>query len=1045
MIRHHVTGEEAEMSYFSKTETVRDKIAGAFRAMLGPFTLQTVFPFMTDGAPPTRALSRSLLAGLTSLVFGWGATWLPADDEDAGHAFYRETVFPLLEANCFECHGGGDRLKGDFRITSRAGLMRGGHFGPGVNEDDPSESVLLRMVSYEDEDYQMPPKGKLADADLAILREWVERGAPYDPELEIEGEPGEAAGMVVTDEDRDYWAYRDLSAPVPPDVDDADWEQNPVDRFILARLEEAGLEPNGPATPRQLVRRVFYDLTGLPPSPKEIDSWEAALETDPGQAWRSLIEDLLARPQYGEKWARHWLDLVRYAETNGFERDNPKPHIWRYRDYVIDAFNRDTPYDRFIIEQLAGDEIAKPTEASYAATGFHRLMQWDDEPADRKQHVYDVLADNVLVTGETFLATTLGCARCHDHKADPISQKDYYSFMAYFHGITPYRTEGTLLSWAADAEKVAFEKRREERVSAERKKSAALEAEMLTWIEGSGGAGEAGRDGPEAVVYVDDARGEPASWFFTTSRPAPGWKEVGERVKNWTRAPGGFGKKGTPNARIGATWDTEAIWMRTTFGATAIPETLVLEIHHDEDVEVYLNGHRIYVATGYTRDYETVKLGRAALDAFQTGRNVLAIHCRQTAGGQFIDASLRTGTTRNDSIAELIRRGGKKLERDLQEGTGRNIVKEWRDTQAKIVAIRKELPGTPINAVTEVAEPGPMHVHLRGSAHAPGDPVSPAVPVVMTGPDDGQPGIVPVERYGFRSSGRRLALAQWIAHPENPLTARVMVNRIWQHHFGRGIVPSTSDFGKLGEDPTHPELLDFLAASFVEGGWSIKDLHRLILTSRAYRMSSAPDSANLVQDPSNKLFWRFDMRRLTAEEIRDSILALSGSLNLERGGPWVYPPLPTEVLATASRPGKGWPVSKDESDHFRRSVYVHVKRSLRHQMLADFDQAPTDSPCAVRFATTVPTQALTMLNSAFVNEQAVAFAERLSQGGAVTAREKVTRGLELTLQRSPTPEEIAECLELIDRLRSEHGLDDQAALQRFALLALNLNEFVYLD
>ena len=281
--------------------------------------------------------------------------------------------------------------------------------------------------------------------------------------------------------------------------------------------------------------------------------------------------------------------------------------------------------------------------------------------------------------------------------------------------------------------------------------------------------------------------------------------------------------------------------------------------------------------------------------------------------------------------------------------------------------------------------------------------------------------------------------------PKNPLTARVIANRVWQHHFGRGIVASTSDFGKLGDLPTHPELLDFLAAQLVRDGWSLKALHRLSLTSRTYRLSSAPNSDNLAADPQNLQHWRFDMRRLTAEEVRDSVLALSGTLNLKTGGPWVYPKLPAEVLATASRPGKGWPVSSDPADHFRRSIYVHVKRSLRHQMLADFDQAQTDSPCAVRFATTVPTQALAMLNSEFTNRQADLFADRLRSGPAQSPRDQISSALELALQRTASEDEIAHCEKLLSTLKSEHGLDDEQALDRLALVILNLNEFLYLD
>ncbi|NNE90133.1 MAG: DUF1553 domain-containing protein [Verrucomicrobiales bacterium] len=981
------------------------------------------------------------------IVFAFVAMWPVSAvlGQDDGVAFYKEKIHPLLKEHCFKCHGGEEKLKAHFRITSREGLLRGGDYGPGLDETDPAKSLILEMISYKEDDYQMPPKAKLPDEQIALLTKWVEMGAPYDPSLEIKGGAGEGKKQFsITDADREYWAY----TPVK-EHDLGKWKANPVDFFVKKKLDEAGLKANGAAPAERLARRMFYNLIGLPPTLEEVAKFEANFAKDEDAAVEELIDDLLARPEYGEKWARHWLDIVRYAESNGFERDNPKPEIWRYRDYVIDAFNEDKPYDQFVIEQIAGDEIAKPTQASLTATGFHRLMQWDDEPADRKQHVYDVLADNVLVTTEAFLGMTMGCARCHDHKADPISQKDYYSFMAFFHGVTPYQTPGTIRPWASEEEIAKFEAERKKRIEEKQAFIAKAEADMTAHLNAVGKMVPKGQGKAKTPVksFVRDAR-EPngATWFFPTTQPAPGWKEVGQVVKDWTKSQGGFGNANPPNTKIKAKWDTKEIWMRTNFGSKDIPEKLVLEIYHDEDVEVYLNGVEIYLAKGYVTDYQLIELDDKALNAFQTGKNVLAAHCKQTGGGQYIDMALRTGAHKPDSLPEALRRGGKKLEQELEMKFSRNIVKEWRDAKGAIGQIQRENPGIPLNAVTETGpNPQPLHVHLRGSAHAPGDEVVPAFPTVLSDTDGPKPAsFEPVEQRGAKSSGRRLALAKWIASPENPLTGRVMMNRIWQHHFGRGIVASSNDFGKLGEVPTHPELLSFLAAELVNRGWSLKEMHKLIMMSETYRRSSAPNEDNLLKDPSNNLFWRYNMRRLTAEEMRDSMLYLSGKLNLEdRGGKWVYPPLPKEVLATASRPGAGWPISKNERDHYRRSVYIHVKRSLRHQMLADFDQADTDSPCAVRFTTTVPTQALTMLNSKFVNDQAALFAQRLKDEGTVENR--VKKGLELAFQRNPEADEVAHCVEMIGKFQSEHELTEDQAMERFALLALNLNEFVYLD
>ncbi len=983
-----------------------------------------------------------VLPALAALVC---AGMVRADDE-AGRAYYAEKVHPLLKAHCFKCHGGEKELKGDFRLTSRAGLLHGGHYGPAYNADDPAASVLLEMVSYKDADHQMPPKGKLSDDDLATLAHWMEMGAPYDPALEVQGETTERRGFTVKDEDRQWWAYRLVAKPDPPLVVDTAWNANGIDAFVRAQLEREGLTPNPPAAPEALLRRLSYDLIGLPPTPEEVEAFAAASARDAEAAWAAAVEDLLGRPQYGEKWARHWLDLVRYAETNGFERDNPKPHIWRYRDYVVRAFNENLPYDRFVIEQLAGDEIAEPTFDSLVATGYHRLMQWDDEPADREQHVYDVLADNVQVTSETFLATTLNCARCHDHKADPVSQRDYYAFMAFFRGVTHYRTEGTLVNWATPEEKAKFETERKDRLAKLEAERAALLPRLRDATEKAGLLSTG--DGAGAVTLIEDARGDGTVWEYTTEKPSDDWREVGYSNKSWFKGRSGFGHGNPPGSVVKTEWKTPEIWMRASFGLTALPGTLVMHLHHDEDVAVYLNGTLIHEAKGHLTAYQTVVLPEAARNALQTGRNVVAVHCRQTRGGQYIDLSLRTGIAGDDSIENFLASADlKKRAAAIRQHGGGDLVADWQRVHDEIARWRKAEAGVEINAVTE---PGPkpeaMRIHQRGSAHAQGDEIGAGVPAVLAGEGSDPKSVeaAPVVREGRGSSGRRLALAKWIVDPANPLAARVMVNRIWQHHFGRGIVPSTSDFGQLGERPTHPELLDWLATRFVESGWDMKAMHRLILLSRTYRMSSEPESGNLEKDPQNRNFWRFDMRRLTAEELRDSMLAVSGNLNLQSGGAWIHPPLPPEILATSSKPDQVWPVSKDASEHTRRSLYIHVKRSLRHPLLADFDQADTDTGCAVRFATTVPTQALALLNSGFVNDQARVLAARM-RGNGGDVRAQIATGLRVVLQRPAREDELDHLVAFHGALQTKSGLSPEAALDRVALLALNLNEFLYLD
>jgi len=952
------------------------------------------------------------------------------------HVFFTQEVLPILKAQCYKCHGEEEKLKGGLRLTSREGLLHGGDLGAAFDEANPAASLFLAMISYKDDEHQMPPKAKLSDKDAATLKRWIEMGAPYDPAQELKGALASKTPTHITEKDFEYWAYKPVQpTPVPPGA------ANPVDAFLNAELKAKGLNANPRASRATLIRRAYYDLLGLPPTPEAVERFVKDARPE-AEAWNALIEELLARPQYGEKWARHWLDLVRYAETNGFERDNPKPEIWRYRDYVIHAFNQDKPYNQFVIEQLAGDEIEKPTMESIAATGYFRLMQWDDEPADRLQHNYDVIADNVAITSETFLGFTIGCARCHDHKADPITQKDYYSFMAFFHGVTPYATPGTMVAWADPAEKAALELARDQRVKKMQVELAALENEMESHLREIKELGT--QEEGQAITFVDDARGKGATWSYTEKDPGEGWQDVGFLLREWNVSKSGFGSRGTPGARVNTEWKSKDIWMRAEFGLTRLPSSLALEIHHDEDVEVYLNGVEIYRAKGHLVDYEAVLLEAKALNALQTGKNILAVHCKQTGGGQYIDVSLRTAPLRADSLEGALRNFEGPLTEKLKTHFKRDVVRQWKEMKERIAQATREPVGTALNAVKENGTtPRPLNVHIRGSAHALGDLVEPAFPGVLHRRFDSQPAVIPASYTAHGTSGRRRALAEWIASPANPLTSRVIVNRIWQHHFGRGLVASTSDFGKLGEAPDHLALLDWLAADFVKEGWSFKKMHRLLMNSEAYQRSSAPSEAALAQDPTNKLNWRFDMRRLTAEEIRDSILAVSGNLSLKMEGPPIYPPLPSEVLATSSQPKRAWGQSSEE-DSNRRSIYVHVKRSLRMPLLADYDQADTDSTCAVRFATTVPTQALGMLNSEFTNLQAVTLAKRLRAEGK-TPEEQVRLGLRLSTQREPDAAQVTESLSLIDRLQKDAGLSAEAALDRFALMALNLNEFIYLD
>jgi len=835
-----------------------------------------------------------------------------------------------------------------------------------------------------------------------------------------------------------HWAYVKPRRPEVPEVKDKGLARHPIDRFILAKLEASGMGPNPLASKEALLRRAYYDLVGLPPSPEQVTDFLADESSD---AFGKVIDELLASPQYGEKWGRHWLDLVRYAETNGYERDSEKLMAWRYRDYVIDAFNENKPYDRFVEEQLAGDELPDADADSITATGFHRLGIWDDEPADRKLARYDYLDDILRTTGEVFLGMTIGCARCHDHKIDPIPTEDYYSMLSFFANVSDHGKDKANLvevqSYKDDSQfhqQFAQWKKRDADL---RRQLAKIEKEFLDELELRQAEikvkkpGQAGKE--KLTTILPDARSGQATWTYSTQKPEAHWVECAFDDSRWSTGKAGFGARGTPGSNVRTEWGDSEIWLRTEFRLATLPKNLSLNIHHDDDVRVYLNGKRIKELSGYVLDYQTHDVTKEAADALQTGKNVLAVHCRQTGGGQYVDVGVVSSDEFSD-LAGLLREFG-------IDCIGEEAVEKHRCLTRDLAAHAAAKPNSS-KYVMAVAESGNhvIKVLRRGNPLLEDDVVEPAFPRVLSPPA----ATLPDGYKTARTSGWRRVLAEWITSKDNPLSARVMMNRFWQHHFGRGIVRTPSDYGFQGSQPTHPALLDWLATEFMARDWNMKAMHRLIMTSEAYQRSSTPNDEAFEKDPLNDLFWRFDMRRLTAEEVRDSILAACGTLNLKPGGPSILPPLPQIVLATASRPEAAWGESlPDESN--RRSVYVKVKRSLQMPILIHHDMADMDTSCPVRFSTTVPTQSLNMLNGKFMNDSAKLFARRLRDEAGNDLTSQVVHAFRIALSRKPADKEIAAGLAMIKEMRDNAGVSEEVALERFALLALNLNEFVYLD
>lgn len=937
--------------------------------------------------------------------------------------FFESKIRPVLVENCFECHAE-KKHRGGLRVDSLAALLEGGDIGPAIVPGHPEKSLLISAIKHEGK-LKMPKNKKLNRDEIDALTQWVKMGAPW---------PGGSAAktvkkgeFVISDKDRAHWAYQPVKRPAVPGVKATNWVRNPIDAFILAKLEEKGLSPAPAASKHELGRRLYYDLTGLPPTPAEIEAFVGDTAPD---AYEKLVDRLLASPHYGEKWARHWLDLVRFAETNSYERDNPKPHAWRYRDYVIRALNEDRPYDRFLREQLAGDEIDPTNADAIIATGFYRLGVWDDEPVDPKQARYDGLDDIITTIGQTMLAMTLDCARCHNHKIDPIAQKDYYRMVAFLHGINHYRggIPGDIRP-IGDAKQMEAYKKAEQELEDKRVK---VQAGLIV-IEN-----EFRRLQKEAANLAGSDLDELTYRFYRNA-----WKKLPDFTQFKHEDEGKLPKKlfdlgpRTRNDEFGFVFD----------GFLIVPEDGKYSFYLDSD-----DGSRLTIDGKTIITYDGIHgVGKAQKKSVELkkGRLPIKLEYFQNIAGYglyvawsgpgFSKRSLSASSDKAGDITAQIHRDGSRV-------LGQKRYDEWFSLLKQRDYLRTPPKMPNVDMALSVSEAGPAapetFVHIRGNPHVLGDKVVPAFPSVFNLPDPAE--AKPVAK----SSGRRTVLANWIASKDNPMTARVMINRIWQQHFGRGIVRSPNDFGLQGARPTHPELLDWLASEFAERGWSMKQMHRLILTSNAYRMASRtdPKSTELGTklDVANDLFWRFDMRRLSAEEIRDSILAVSGNINLKMHGPGVYPPIPKEILSGQSVPGRGWPTSKPE-DAARRSVYVHVKRSLLHPILEAFDLAEPDRTTPVRFSSTQPTQALTLLNGEFINEQAKILAARLKKEAGDDAASQVRRGLYLATSRPPTDAEVRRGVTLIETLVREDGVSQDAAVQAFCLVLLNLNEFMYLD
>jgi mono/diheme cytochrome c family protein len=974
-------------------------------------------------------MMRISLPGVAWMAVGLAAVVARAGDDDPASAkadpaaveFFEKAVRPVLVARCQGCHGA-EKQKGGLRLDSRKAALKGGDTGPAVVPSKPAESPLVDAVNYG-ELLKMPPKSRLPEAEVATLTRWVEMGAPW-PEADRAGSAGAKAGGTPWAERTRHWSLLPVRRVEPPAVADLAWPSGPIDRFLLARLESSGLKPAADADRRTWIRRVTFDLTGLPPKPEEVEAFVADGAAD---ADAKVVDRLLASPRYGERWARHWLDLVRYAETSGHEFDYDIPDAWRYRDYVVRAFNADVPFDRFVVEQVAGDLLAEPrrnpadgTNESVAATGFYFLGEGSHSPVDLREDEAMRVDNQIDVIGKAFLGLTLACARCHDHKFDAITTKDYYALSGYLRSSRFQRA--FLDPPGRNAGKVAeLESIKRDLISA----LGRFEGPTVP-IEDDG-----------SVVFADFNfedfnKGAYEGWFTFGESFEPRPSKAGDlRVKvgdgrSVTAVSPGMAHSGLVSDRLQGVLRSRTFVLEKPFvhvraegkggrinlvvdGFEKIRDPIYGGLTKGVDsaeprwytmnVSMWL-GHRAYfeLADGAIVDYTT---GNAH---YPSGDGYLAVD------------EIRLSDRPKPPAEGKLRGGSGDIPVDAP------ALKPLLDRYARIEA---DLDRPTLAPAIAEGTGEDARVHIRGSTKTLGEPVPRRFLEVFSGDDRPQASV---------GSGRA-ELARRIVDPANPLTARVLVNRLWKHHFGEGLVQSTDDFGAMGQPPSHPELLDWLASEFVRDGWSIKRMHRQIVLSHAYRMASVAAPEADAADPTNRLVHRMNVRRLEAEAIRDAMLAVSGRLDPLMFGPSVPPQL-TPFMDGRGRPSKSGPLDGAG----RRSLYLGVRRNFLSPLLLAFD-FPTPATCiGRRNVSNVPAQALTLLNDPFVLEQARAWSQRvLAQSASPGAR---LDALYLdAFGRTPTEVERAEAMAFVAGESPGKGGDAWADLCH---VLMNTKEFVFI-
>ncbi|MGH9840484.1 MAG: DUF1553 domain-containing protein [Blastocatellia bacterium] len=963
-----------------------------------------------------KLICLSAIVALSCFAFQVRAT-------QSGAVNFERDIRPLLHARCVECHGA-EKQKSGLRLDTKAGAMKGGASGPAIALGKSAESELIRRVTSADKAEMMPPTGeRLTAREVALLRAWIDAGAVW-PEVE------KATNAEAKRADKATWwslqPIKPIEAPMPAAIP-AEWSKSAIDRFVFARLAEHRLGPSAPANRRTLIRRLSYDLTGLPPSPEEVDSFVA--DPDPS-AYERLVDRLLASPRYGEQWGRHWLDVVRFGESKGFEQNHIIQNLWPFRDYVIRSFNEDKPFNRFIVEQLAGDVVGKGDPAIEVGTTFLVCGPYDavgnQDAVQQRVIRANTLDDLITATSNAFLGLTVNCARCHFHKFDPIPQEDYYRMRAAFEGVTHgervLATDEERQRYAAQAG--PLESRRNELT----KEKAAFDKEVATRARRR--AAEAS-DYPLPVVtrHFNEHRFAPVNARYlkfkilaNSERPKSGENARLDEFEAWTTdarnvALASYGTKvsgaTTRKAEDFAGADAYGVELTTDgkFGERwfiSSPPELTLTFPRIETIERIVFSHDRTAAPDNPG---------AGLGPFVTEYQVL-VSPDGKAWTPVADSRDRPPLNEAHAAERFAKDVTTEAERERQKAL-----------DAEIARFNRELKAIPPLATVWAGKfdqpKDTTYVHKGGDPERRGAVIRPSGLAVL---DDA---MKPFELNPDAPEGeRRLALARWIASDDNPLTSRVLANRIWHYHFGTGLVDTPSDFGYLGGKPTHPELLDWLARRLQSHGWQLKPLHREIVLSQTYQQSSAYREAAARQDGSARLLWRFPPRRLAAEEIRDTMLSLSGKLDLKMGGPGfrLYRYLEDNVATFV-------PLDRHGPETYRRAVYHQNARSSLIDGLTDFDLPDNASAAPSRISTTSPLQALTLLNHQFTLDMADALAERVKRDAPKSGSEQIRRAFALAFQRQPTPDEENAAKNLI----ATHGW------RAFCRALLNANELLFIN